>query len=353
MKRFLLYFCLSLSILSYSQQKKILEKELVRSKQINSDNILCIQNVYGDINFEIWQKNEIEVRVVMEVSSDKIKDLKKYLDAINIIESTEGNEIKYVSKIDEWVFNNPIKTKNLKIKINYFVKHPVYLNSKIYNNYGNVNIDELSGNFYLNLDYGTAIINNLSPDESKKIPILDLDYSKCIIKKTKLADINANYSHIQIQEAVALSLNSSYSKVNINKIMIFKANSDNDEIFIENVSKINLNTTQTKVYITQLADNANVVAKQGFVEIKTLSANFTEGYFNMSYADLKIISISNNCLKLDANVNYSQLKLPKRANVDNYINLKNTRSKGIIGCVSQYNGTLQILADFSEIEISD
>ncbi len=353
MKLFICFLGFLVFSMGVSQNKQTLQKELIRNLPVNPLLTLEINNLYGDLNMEVWQKNELEVRVVIEVTTEKVKFINQYIQAFDVMEKVDSNCIQFKTKINRSLLDHSFNNRRSSYKINYYIKHPVYLNVKLFNKYGNVYVDELSGNFYLDLDFGTAYINNLTSDESERIPVVDLDYSKCVIKKTQFLEAHIDYSKLNVLEAKSISLSSRYSKVEINSTRILKASSRYDELNVSSVSKVNLKTAYSDVHILEIYSTADIVAEHGVVIVKRLLNGFTDGYFDVAFTELKIGLDRDICLQLDANIKFGDIYLPKRANVDNYITLKDTRSKGTIGCISNYSGKLNILADFCNVVISE
>lgn len=349
------YFFVGLLIFTYgvSQNKQTLQKEIVRNLSVNTSSTLEINNTNGDLNLEVWQKNEIEVRVVIEVTTEKVKFINQYIQAIFVSEALDSNYIRFTTKVDRSLLDHSFNNQRSSYKINYYIKHPVYLNVKLYNKFGNVYVDELSGNFYLNLDYGTAYISNLTTDESKKIPRIDLDYSKCVIKKSQFLEADVDYSKLNVNDVQTISLSSKYSKVEINLARIIKASSRFDDFNVNSVSKINLKTAYSDVQILEIYSSADVVSEHGVVSVKRLMNGFTDGYFDVAFTELKIGLDRDICLQLDANIKFGDIFLPKRANVDNYISLRDRRSKGTLGCISNYSGKLNIEANFCDVVITE
>lgn len=353
MKIFFCFLGLFIFSLGVSQNKQTLQKEIIRNIPVSPNTNFEISSIYGDLNFEVWQKNEIEVRVLIEVTTSRVKYIEQYIEAISVSEILDSNQIRFSTKIDKLKLDNSIKNKKTSFKINYYIKHPVYLNVKLFHKFGNVLIDELSSNFYLKLDNGSAYINNLTADETKKIPTIELKYSKCVIKKAHYMDIKADFSNLNVIDAQSILLSSSFSNIKINSAKIIKATSRQDNINVSNVSKINLRSIHSNIMIIEILNSADIIAKHGVVSIKKITSGFTDGYFDVAFVELKIGLDFDTCLLLDAYVKHGSISLPKRANVDNYISLKDTQSKGTIGCISNYSGKLAIQADFSNVIISE
>lgn len=352
MKTLLLIF-LFITVYAQSKDIKVIQKEIVRSLHVNPGTQLNIHNHNGDLNFDIWQKNEVEIRVVIEVESPKVKHLKRYIEAISIIDKKEEDKHVFVSKVDFSMLDMSFKNGKSTYRIHYFIKHPVYLNVNLYNKNGNIILDETSGNIYINLSNGQLHVNNITTDDSKLLPHIVLNNAKGFIKKTNFLDADLNYSKLIVHEAKSINLNSNYSKVEVESSYIIKTRSNYDKYSINNVSKINLISNYSDFDFSQIIYQADFYAKNGNITIKKIPVEFVEGTFDFSYLNLNMRVSYETCIKLNSSVTYSDIILPKRSNVDNYITLKNKKTTGTIGCISGASSKINIRAEFSNIVISE
>ncbi len=353
MRTILLSTLIMLNLYVNSKNVNVIQKEIVRLLQVNPNTLLNIQNHNGDISFELWQKNEVEIKVIIEVESPKVKFLNRYIEAILIHEIKNGDEHTFISKVDPSKLDMSFRNGRSKYRINYFVKHPVYLNVNIQNKNGDILFDEISGNISVKLSYGKLNIKNLTSDETKKLPKIILTNAKAYIQKTEFLDAELNNSKLIINDAKSLIINSSYSVIDLHRTHYIKINSRYDNYYISDVTKILLKSKFSEIKISQIISYADISVNYGSIVINKITGEFSEGVFDINYSNLNIKLSYDACLKIDSHVIYGDIILPKRSNVDNYISLKDKKVSGIIGCISGAKSKFDIKAEFSDIVISD
>ncbi len=351
-KFFLLGLCiLTLNILT--AQTQTFKKELTKTFYTNPATTLMIDNYRGDVDFELWTKNEVEVSVSFEVTTPKVEKAQKYLEGLSASIKTDTNYIEFVSLINKNYLDNSFYRGRSSYKINYTVKVPVYLNLTVKNYYGDIHLIESSGNLNVTLNYGTFTANNLTADENKASPKIEVNYSDCIINKCKWLDIDANNSVVKISDAQSITAKTAYSTITVNDVLNLSLKSKYDKINIDKVSKINTTLLYSKLHINQVLMDVQCVAKYSPVDIDFLSESITNAWFDMVYSDLNLNISPQVCFNINAKTKFGKIYLPKRANVNNYISSIDMKSIGTIGCITGATSKLNIDSNYGNITITD
>ncbi len=129
-----------------SAQKQVFSNKIEKNFSVNTSTNFTVDNKNGTIDFEVWEKNEIQIEVTYEVNTSKVEKAPVYLQAFTLNVETDSNNIKITSVINDDFLDKTFRSGKSDYKINYHIKHPVYLNINVYNRYGDVNLNELSGN---------------------------------------------------------------------------------------------------------------------------------------------------------------------------------------------------------------
>ena len=96
-------------------------KEYHERFNVTNGDIFRADNIYGSIYVEYWDKNEVDVKVNVEVKSNSSERNRKMIDniKISILKNSSGVEAKtQISNLD----NNFIKLSNISYSIKYTVK---------------------------------------------------------------------------------------------------------------------------------------------------------------------------------------------------------------------------------------
>jgi hypothetical protein len=349
-------FLLSLFILGINvinAQPQTFKKDLVKNFNVNPATTLMIDNYNGNVDFELWTKNEIEVNVSFEVTTSKIEKAQTYLQALSASVKTDTNYIGFITLINKEFLDKTFNRGKSTYKINYHVKIPVYLNLTVKNYYGDIHLTESSGFLYVTLNYGTFTATNLTSDESKSIPKIDVNYGECIINKCNFLNVDANYSVVKVSHAESITGKTSYSEIYTDDVLSMVLKSRYDKIQIGKISKINVDMAYSKLKISNVLYDIQCVAKYTPVDINNLSESFTNAWFDLTYSDANINVSKQACFNLNAKAKYGKIHIPKRANVNNYISPIDMKTVGTIGCISGANSQMTIDSNFGDINITD
>jgi hypothetical protein len=193
-------------------------------------NQLSIENSFGHVKFLTWDKNEIRVDIHIESSSNKQEVAQQTFDAINVTDKQQGNEISFVTKINDK--KNGCKDCKTSFHIDYEVHLPASVALSVENNFGNTELPDYSGTVSLVSKFGKLTTGNLSA--AKK---LSVEFGSANIRSLTDIDASFKFSKVEIEKLTgknkinlefcdatkisfdkglsALTLHESYSNVNI------------------------------------------------------------------------------------------------------------------------------------------
>ena len=241
-----LLFLIPLVSFANNDKKLKQEKSKTIKKQYSVDRnaTVNIDNKYGNINITTWNKNSVEITVVITVKGNSLSSVEKKLSRINVDFNASSNLVSAKTKFDNssssWSFWG--KSNNTSYKVNYTVKMPVSNNVKLNNDYGNILINEINGTTNINCDYGKLIIGDLNNSNNN----INIDYtSSSTINFMKSGSINADYSKLTVDKTdkvkitIGTKANNNFNfKMNL-QYSKFRYNNDRVEMFksIEKSSK--------------------------------------------------------------------------------------------------------------------
>src|SRR5471030_600218 len=114
---------LLISISSFAQRSKDdftgPSKNYSKTYAINGNDKLRIENSYGKVTINTWDKNEFKVDVQVKVSTSRGNE-QKLLDNITISDSKSGSTVSFKTNIGRQNYNSG----NQKMAINYTVYMP-------------------------------------------------------------------------------------------------------------------------------------------------------------------------------------------------------------------------------------
>jgi len=262
---FSLVAVLSLPALSYAGTDDGVEKKknISKSYNVGSSDKLSIENSFGDVVINTWDKNEFKVDVEMYSKAKTEEEAQKILDKINVTESQSGGEVWFKTSVGNIKGNNNRGDgddddddndsdngnhkhhgdKNQEFHINYVVYMPSGNPLKIDNQFGKTTIPDFKGSADITSKFGGLTAGKLSnvdeiDVEFGKGEIADVHNGKVTFKfdsKSHVRNVSGSVKlNVEFSEAqfglsdnlADLSLNNSYSTVNLVVTKNLSANFD-------------------------------------------------------------------------------------------------------------------------------
>lgn len=333
-------------------QKQVFTKSITKNFEVNPQTNFSLTNFNGDINVELWTKNEIEINVIYEVNTVKYKKSDIYMQAFSMqINKDSENNLRIESLIDRKYLDNSFNNGRSFYRINYHLKIPVYLNTSFRNKNGDIHLPELSGSVYVKLSHGKLIVTNLTADESKRIPLFDLQYASITVNKAYWLNIDAKFSVVKIKETKAVTINSSYSNITIDDVYSATLKSRYDKIDFGNISKLNINMNYSILNIKFLKSDLQCIAKYSPFTIQDLYEKFSDIWLDLHYSDATVYINKLACFNVNSDIDYGKIFLPKRSNVNNYISPTSYKTNGTVGCISGATVNFIAKAQYCDIKI--
>jgi len=183
---------LLLAQLSLFAQEKNKQYAFVKNKAINkSYNVsasekLSIHNSFGSVEVHTWNKNEIKVDVAVEASADKEATVQKLIDAIEVKDQQNGNNISFKTSI-----NGSKNSKNGKssMSINYSIYMPASNPLSISNEFGATIVPDFSGEVDLTSKFGS-----LNTGALKNIKQVTVEFGKANFESLSNCTVAIKYS---------------------------------------------------------------------------------------------------------------------------------------------------------------
>lgn len=288
------------------QKKKYVE----RNFKVSATTLLKIENKFGKVEINSWEKNEFDIKVEIIGKGRNEDRAQNILDAIEI-DITEGTA--------EIVFETEIaKTKNKNeegFEINYTVYMPDANPLDIKNSFGDVTMGDRKNDLDINVSYGSMRVGDVSGDSqvrlsfgSGSIGVVNdgeavIKYSSFEIESAKKLDLTQGFSEIEIGDVDDLEVESKYGKLEIEKANKVDADSHFSGFEIEELTgSLELDCSYLGNFrIDKLAKSFTLVdidGKFGSYEIGLEEGLNADINAEFSFADLKYSS------DVDATFNY-------------------------------------------------
>ncbi|RKE98811.1 hypothetical protein [Ichthyenterobacterium magnum] len=307
--------CGVLVLLSYSMQgQNKLSKEIKQTHPLTNNGALYIENKYGDIYLNGWEKNEIEIVVTIEANGKNLEKAQELLSLINSNIAVSNKQIivkseisqkktgffnKYINKID------PFKNEKTNTVIDYTIMLPKATEVEIFNKYGDVIISDWNGKLKTTVEHGDIRLLDSITNSN-----LSIKYGKLRASTLYKTNVLAKDASISINSSNNLKLESNGSEITLDVIGSLDLNSNKDNIEINQLN----NVFGTLKYSTTVFNN---VSKKVNLDLNLTELRLLK--FNTAYPNIDInqkssevyINISETNFKFDAKLEQGVLRIPK------------------------------------------
>jgi len=246
-------------------------KKIIKSFPISQSAYVEIENKYGDVDIETWDKDSIRFEIIITVQSDKSDELESMLKLVKIdlkatnafvLASTNWSEEVGLFKKGILKINQEISS-NSKYNIHYKVKLPENIDLSITNKFGNIFMVNYAGKLTIDQSYGdfrAHRISNFKQFTCKygKVKVKEVDYGRIDLQSVKSFDID---------KCKELDVESSSSEISIGTINTLNIVSSHDEIIINKINDINGSLSMTDLSISQMNSKFQMSSKYGSIQV--------------------------------------------------------------------------------------
>ncbi|PLX22386.1 MAG: hypothetical protein C0597_02605 [Marinilabiliales bacterium] len=226
-------------------------------KEFNTDanTLLLIQNKFGDVDINNWEKDKVTIDVIITVDHKNEARAKELIDYIEVKFSQTGNTIEAITEIDDkfskwntFTFND----NNKEFSIDYKVYMPKKIKIDIENRYGSVFINEIEGHAKIAVKYGNLKINKITRGNVKPLSEVYLAYSNGTIEESNWLNLTLKYSKLEIEETKALIAVTKYSKLYVDKASSIVCESKYDEYRLGKITNFVASSAYTGFDINEI-----------------------------------------------------------------------------------------------------
>jgi hypothetical protein len=322
------------------------ERKEMETFSVSDNSIVNLENKFGDIEVENWDKNSVQIEVLIKVEASSNSKAEEILKKIDISLTKTGENVFGKTNL-EGTFNN------VEFSINYKVKMPKNLVLNIENKFGNVFINELSNKFNIVVKYGALKINSLTGDDSKPYGVVNLQYSKSSrIDNCNYIKLELSYSKLSIGTANAIISSSKYSKLAIKEANLMVAESKYDNYKIGTINAFKTISAYADIEIEEVKQILKLSTKYTNTNIELIPNNFKKIEIVNSYGSINLGLNETAGYKLNAEAQYANINVPESKNLSKSKEPTRVKYWGIVGNNSNTDATIDIETKYGNIDLN-
>lgn len=307
---------LSVLFTLHTQAQEKATRNIQESFPLPSDGIFTIDNKYGNVEIEGWEKDLVIVEIQISVKHKYLSKAEDLLDRIKPTFVSREDHIHVTSVVRERkknLFNDffkdliPLDINKTDVDIDYKIKLPRNVRLEITNLFGDVVIDNCNGELMTDLGHGSLWLNSLV-----KSAEINLKFGRLEVRELPDTRLNLKNSKVYIRTAGKIESESSSSEVEIGNVDLLLVNGSRDEYDIEKVKTIRGDLRYTTLRIEELTQSMDLSTYLGGVRFDLIPLKDCDIKLSEKSSDIDI-NVGKAAFDLDVTLEDGTLRLPESA----------------------------------------
>lgn len=279
-----------------------LKKSYHETYDVNSDAKVQIDNKYGQVNIQTWDKNQVMIDVEISVDAKNEKESQKVLDKINAKISGSNDLVKAIT-----VFTGKLNCRNCEMNIEYEVKMPASCMLDLKNEFGNAYVGELSGPAKIRVDYGNLELDGLTGKGNS----VTVKFGNAEIGVVKASEMHIEYSNLELAKAGYLDLYSRFNDIEIAEVSELVLDSQYDGVEIGSGDDMNIKAGFSDIEIGEVFDKLILNSSYGGVEVLRVSGGFSLIDITSEFGSVDLGISKSASYKLEAHASFGDIDYPE------------------------------------------
>lgn len=342
----LLWLALLLVVSTSVTAQDNVSKKITKTYAMTNAGKLHLENKYGNININGWDKDEVSVEISITVNHRKKENAEELLKRIQPITKESDNFVSLGYEIMEKgsgffanLFDkaNPFDFDRSNIQIDFTVNMPKNAELKVTNTFGDVLIEDWSGKLRALVEHGDIWISeNLNKAD------ITMRYGKLRAKNISYASVDIKNGEIDMGNSKSLRLHSSGSDIVLNAITSLEIYSNKDDMTIEEVSTMFGNLKFTTLELERLTKEVDMTLRVADFRVAEIANPTADIAIEQESSEISL-NVSNFPHQFDATLEQGLVRMPKSfKNIDSKMLdkgkklrvIKATYGKGMQGRIS-------------------
>ncbi len=324
------------------QAKETFTSTFKKEFEVNRNATVKINNTFGDVQCYNWDKNEVSIEVLVEVTAADKRAADKVFDRISVEISGDKNLVTERTRV------NNLKGRDVKFNIIVNVYLPESLNVDFTNRFGSIFLGIVKGKAKVSQSFGTLQITELQNENND----LRVEHGSLRAGNINEAMIDISHSNLSIEKANSLDMDSQFTELVIEKLDQLVVNANFGSLEVDKVGTVRGDFSGTGVEIDYLMKFFEAKINLGSLSIDRISRNFSEVDIDGKHASIELGLESNSNFSFDLETRFAGVYLPSEFEMTKEkLGFNSYRYNGYFG---DKNGQslIKIESEFGAIEIN-
>lgn len=358
-QKFKLSIFILLILAGFSLQAKVqdeqVSKTLKKEYAVNTDTELKVNNKFGKVDIQNWDKDQLSIDVLIKVKHRNKEKAQEMLDYITVEFSKEGNvilaETDINRKIDNSGFIFNFDDESAKdYSIDYTIMMPAYLNIDISNKFGDVFINEVTGLALIDVKYGNLKANKIVRNK-KPYSTVELAYSEGIIEECSWLKLDLSYSELEMDKSQALIVMSKFSELYVENVNSVVAESKFGNIEINSVANFVTTSSYTDFKFNEVSKRLDIDTKYGDCEVDYVPPGFEKINITNRYGSVDVEIDESAEYRIKGEASFGDINYPSNGVVSKEEDTNDMSIRGYIGTNPKASAEIFIDTKFGSVDI--
>ena len=188
------------------------EKKLAAHYTVQSADRLVLDNKFGLVHINTWDKNEVNVDITIRATAATQDKAEQALDRVSIRQEGNdhgGHRIYYKTNMATGRQNN-----STSVAVDYVISMPRKMWLDITNKFGDIYVDDFAGHLNIDLSYGAFSSRNISGADKT----IHVAYGHGNMSAIDEGTFDLSYSNFTIDKAQRISVKNVFGKLDIGTV---------------------------------------------------------------------------------------------------------------------------------------
>jgi len=315
--------------------------------KVGTNDKLDIENKFGKVHINTWDKNEISVEVTMIARANNEENAQKLLDKMDVKISQSGEVIAFKTELE----SNHYKGKQ-GFEINYTVSMPKGNPLRIKNSFGDAYLADYTGTADLSVGYGSLKTAHLSGNGNN----VKVSFGSGNLSSLRGGKLDVSYSHLKLGSSETLDLKSDFSDVEIEQVKDLTVRSKYGSLKLGVVNSIGGNSSFSDFGIKELESKLDMKVQYcGDFKVAKIAKAFRSVSIAGQFSSFDLRFENNASFAIDVALSFGNFRmaddLQEEAPQYSLMEKKNTSSHHIGKVGKSTTGQLTIKAQYGDVKI--
>ncbi len=197
------------------------KKTIVKVFDVRPNEMLNIDNRYGDVKVLLWEKQAIRIDITITANAPSEQKVSEAINAVDIEEKRGNNNITVQTVLGPGTqrINWRGKKGENSLRIDYLIQMPKQNPLNLKNSYGDTDIARFIAPLAVETRYGNFRAEDLASMANDII----VQYGNAVIGQMGMGKLHSNHSEINLEKVKSLELVNKFGSLNIGEVGSLKA----------------------------------------------------------------------------------------------------------------------------------